>query len=136
MKRYDKMERSPEVNEILGDIESMPRIVIDREHQTLIVQIFKKKLQDLVLKNSNVPMITSCTHNIITFNPDISLTDVENTLGKKLENFLQFIKEFYLYNLDSIINEAYKKEVIAIQEYPYSFMATDNPKIISYTFIE
>ena len=39
-------------------------------------------------------------------------------------------------NLDSIINEAYKKEVIAIQEYPYSFMATDNPKIISYTFIE
>lgn len=135
MERYDQQDKPTQ--SIKTDNNIKPEyIIIDQEHMAKIVELFLKNISEICLKNSDIKIIKNYNESFIIFNDAVSLENISDTLGKKLSSKLEFIREYYLYKLDDFTNIAYEKNVTAIQEYPYSFKASEqNPNIILYEFI-
>lgn len=131
MIRYDQVDiKKVEVDE---EIVIKEHVQIDSKHMLIIKNLFTESLKKLAI--NNVPLIDRVTKNIIVLNKNITLQMLSKTLGKELRSKTEFVKEFYMYGLDDLIDEAYGKKVIAIQEFPYSFNSTQDENVVSYEFI-
>lgn len=136
MVRYDRPNNDIKKQEV---VEKLPveYVTIDKEHMLKIANIFLESISKIVLKNTDIKIINSYTNEIIIFNNQVSLDDLSNTLGKKLNSKLEFIKEYYLYMIDNFTDQAYGRKVTAIQEFPYSFQSSpNNENLITYEFIK
>lgn len=129
MVRYDQQDKIS----VEKKNESKELVTLDNKHMQKIVELFKNELKKL--KVNNVDIINNITHDTIQLNSKISLDLLGKALGKSLESKVEFIKEFYMYNLDRYINEAYGKDVTAVQEFPYSFNIGTNENLITFEFI-
>jgi hypothetical protein len=129
MIRYDQKDIPK--NEVKPGMKKL--VTIDSKHQVKITGFFLKFINELKVNGVNV--VNKTTHDTIVMNPKISLEVLEKVLGKKLESKLEFIKEFYMYKLDTFTNQAYEEQVTAIQEFPYSFNSGTNENIITFEFI-
>ena len=130
MIRYDQQDAP--VTPVKKD-EKKELVILDSKHMQKIVDLFKNELK--ALKVNNVKIVNNITHDTIQLNPKISVELLGKALGKPLESKIEFIKEFYMYNLDRYINEAYGKPVTAVQEFPYSFNIGTNENLITFEFI-
>ncbi len=133
MVRYDKQDES-KANDLAPD-SNIKKVIIGVQHQRIIQSLFIKLLKGLHV--NNVMIVNNITQNIIQLNPNVSLEQLSETLGKKLNSKTQFIKELYIYKLDDMINEAYGQTVVAIQELPYYFQEQEqNENIINFEFMQ
>jgi len=133
MVRYDKVEETSKVQKSKQSKQSLEKVQITKEVMQKIVDIYINRLNNLLVRD--VPVITKIHRDQIIFNQAITLDQLSTHLGKTLESKTEFAKEFYMYSLDSMINEAYGKDVIAIQEFPYSFQETQNSNVVTFEFI-
>ena len=130
MVRYDKMES---VDKIKSEVVEKKQLVIDKEHQTKIIENFLRLLTSFKINDVQLIKVNQQT---LIFSNDISLEQLSESLGKSLVSRVQFLKELYTHKLDDFINEAYGEEVIAIQEVPYSFTANpQNENVITFEFL-
>ena len=134
MIRYDRKDEKPKEISSDGE-ESVKRkqVKIDVIHMKKIADIFIAQLK--ALKINNVDLVSEVRGEYIKMNPEITLTMLSERLGKKIESKEEFVKEYYMYMLDKITDEAYGESVTAIQEYPYAFQAGENTEIIHFEFI-
>lgn len=132
MKRYDKKDSMGQTPKVKEDFKR-EHVQISKEMMQKIAKIYIDRLKALEVNNVNV--VSNVHRDQIIFNADVSLTQLSTKLGKKLVSKNEFAKEFYMYSLDSMIDEAYGKKVTAIQEFPYSFQETHNDNVITFEFI-
>ena len=134
MERYDQQDKPVQTKN--EEIVKQEYVIIDQDHMVKIVELFLKNISEICLKNSDIKIIKNYNNFSINFNHEVTVSQMSDTLGKQLTSKLEFVKEYYLYKIDEFTNMAYDKKVTAIQEYPYSFKASDqNPNIIIYEFI-
>ena len=131
MIRYDQEDKVQE-KAIDKDI-VREQVSIDSAHQKQIVNLFVNQLR--VVEINGVKIFNAVTHDTMLFNSDISLDQLSEHLGKKLASKEEFVREFYMYQLDKYTDIVYGKPVTAIQENPYSFQTGDNENFVSYEFI-
>lgn len=131
MIRYDQQETKP-TEEVVEEVQREV-VQIDQEHQQKIVQLFFDELKKLTI--NDVLLVNGVTQKQVILNPLVTLDMLSKQLGKPLDSKEEFIKEYYMYRLDKFTDEAYGKEVTAIQEYPYSFQAGTNENLINYAFV-
>ena len=133
MIRYDQVDKK--TDDVVEEEQTLSRkqVKIDEVMMRKISEIFLNQLK--VIEINGVLLISNINKKTIIINSDITLQMLSDALKKPLESKEEFIKEYYMYMLDKITDEAYDEPVTAIQEYPYSFQASDNENIINYEFI-
>jgi len=130
MIRYDKQELTFEEKEK----KQLETVQIDQEHQRLIVQEFIEMLKNIKYENDSLFRVI--TDGSIIFHNHITLDNLSSLVGGPVNSYVEFIKNAYTHNLDRFINKVYGKEVIAIQELPFSFQHSDkSDKVILYEFL-
>jgi len=109
---------------------------IDTVYQSKIVELFIEDLKNSTINNKT--LIVDIIDDTIFINKDITIKEVIDVLKESKDlTFLEFIKRFYIYNLDDYIDKAYGMPVTAIQELPYSFEIVNNdPYKIEYEFLK
>jgi DNA-directed RNA polymerase beta' subunit len=111
-------------------------VQIDNEHQSIIEKLFIDDILKATINDKQV--IDSVNNNQIIINEDLDISEVIEYLKEKKDlTFLDFIKNYYIYNLDSYTDKAYEEPVTAIQELPYSFeVSSENSKKVIYEFLK
>lgn len=131
-RRFDKAE-----DKNFEESSRRKRVIIDLTHQNKIVDIFLTDLKQLTVKSSDIPFVTRITNDMIIMNENVTLEDISATLGEQISSKLEFVRKFYIFNLDKYTDIAYNEAVTAIQEYPFSFVeGRENKNIIRYEFIQ
>jgi len=116
-------------------IRGLKVVHITKKEQHEITQLFLKELSTIQIGNHN--LLSNYNKEIIIINPLISLDVLKSTIGDKtIKDFADFIKNYYIYNMDNYTNKVFGEKVIAVSEIPFSITCSlQNPNVITYEFL-
>ncbi len=147
MKRYDRevnvihkdesilKDSIEEAQEPTKNREVVNSLTDDNLHD--LINIFCNKLKEISF-DSDEQLIISTENDQIIFNDKISLDGIKKLVNDtELNSRIEFLRKFYMFTIDSMLDELFEKPVTLLQEVPYSFIESEsNENIINYDFLK
>jgi len=141
MIRYDQ-NQSPDIKKEVSVSEETPsdnklkQVAYDKKSIDKLKNIFLDRLSKIEI--NNILFVKSISDDTIILDDTLSMLTIQNELGlTDTKNKIDFIKEFFLFNLDNFSEEIFGKNIITVKEPIFSITQIDknNENVVQFAFI-
>jgi len=143
MIRYDQNQvpkvKEEKIVDDKTDIDSsdkLKQVAYDKKSIDKLKTIFLDRLSKIEI--NNILFVKSFDDDTIVLDDALSMLTIQNELGLvNTKNKMDFIKEFFLFNLDSFSEEIFGKNIITIKEPIFSLTQVNknNENVMQFAFI-